>query len=82
MNAYERADDARRRAAVTRCAALLDVAALQSCGASLAEARAQVARQRCVSVASLKRWGRVVRDVPRAQWSARLLPVPRRSAAP
>jgi hypothetical protein len=71
-----------RRVAVERCAALLDVAALCVCGAGLAEARAQVAARRGVAVASLKRWGRLVRDVPRVQWAACLLPAPRGRATP
>lgn len=80
--AYQCADRMQRQMAVDRCAALLDVAALQLCGASLGEARAKVAARRGVSVASLKRWGRLVRGEPRRQWAVCLLPGSRRRVAP
>lgn len=82
MNAYGEADARRRRVAVERCAALLEVAALRACGASLADARARVAAQRGIAIGALQRWGRLVRDVPRAQWSAHLVPTRRGRSAP
>lgn len=82
LAAYQRASHWRRSVAVDRCASLLDVAALQLCGANLGDARGKVAARRGVSVASLKRWGRLVRDVPRSEWTACLLPKALRRSAP
>lgn len=75
LSAYVRAEKWQRRIAVARSAALLEVAALQSCGATLGEARAAVAARRGIKVAALKRWGRIVHGAPRTEWVARLLPV-------
>ena len=78
--AYHAACRWRRDIAARRVDALLAVFRLQCDGLTLEQARAQVARQmaaddpRGVSVSALKWWGRLVKDAPRGQWLALLLP--------
>lgn len=77
--AYQSAKGWRKRIAERRHDALLALAALLADGVSLREARSRVAIQLEAEgvtggVSSLKRWGRAVREVPRAYWLAFLLP--------
>lgn len=78
--AFKLAAGWRRKVAERRAEALLQVARLRQEGQSLRKARAQVASRlaaegvRGGTTSALKRWGRMVKGVPKRDWFAFLLP--------